>query len=76
MRTSLSRYLDGSGPFPDRLPWLVLVGQFLLDFQLMVERWAEWSTQIVETWPDDLTTTQPDWKVLETQAAITRAHRQ
>lgn len=42
----------------------------------MVERWAEWSTQIVETWPDDLTTTQPDWKVLETQAAITRAHRQ
>jgi DNA-binding PadR family transcriptional regulator len=67
-------YLNGTGPFPERLPWLLLVGQFLMDFYLMVERWAEWSTAIVETWPDDLTTAQPDREVLEAQAAITRAH--
>src|SRR5262245_38108244 len=29
-------YLDGSGAFPERLPWLLLVGQFLTDFHLMV----------------------------------------
>jgi DNA-binding PadR family transcriptional regulator len=69
-------YLDGKGPFPERLPWLLLVGQFLLDFQLMVEHWAEWSTEIVEAWPDDLTTAEPDRKALETQAAVTKAHVQ
>ena len=47
-------YLDGKGPFPDRLPWLLLVGQFLIDFHLMVERWSDWAGDIVETWPDDV----------------------
>ena len=69
-------YLDGKGPFPERLPWLLLVGQFLLDFQLMVEHWAEWSTEIVEAWPDDLTAAEPDRDALETQAAVTKAHVQ
>jgi PadR family transcriptional regulator, regulatory protein AphA len=69
-------YVDGNGPFPERLPWLLLVGQFLLDFHLMVERWAEWSSEIVEAWPDDVTAAQPDWKALETQAAIATAHGQ
>jgi PadR family transcriptional regulator AphA len=67
-------YLDGNGPFPERLPWLVLVGQFLLDFHLLVERWAQWSSKIVETWPDDVTEARPDWKTLQTQASISRAH--
>ena len=69
-------YLDGNGPFPERLPWLLLVGQFLLDFHLMVKSWAEWSSGIVEAWPDDVTAAQPDWNALEMQAAITRAHSQ
>ena len=67
-------YLDGSGPFPERLPWLLLVGQFLTEFHLMVERWAEWATDIVEDWPDDITEAIPDWPTLEAQAAITDAH--
>jgi len=67
-------YLDGSGPFPERLPWLLLVGQFLTEFHLMVERWAEWATEIVEDWPDDITAATPDWATLEAQAAITDAH--
>jgi DNA-binding PadR family transcriptional regulator len=67
-------YLAGNGPFPERLPWLLLVGQFLVDFHVMVESWAEWATEIVETWPDDLAAAQPDRKALETQAKIANAH--
>jgi DNA-binding PadR family transcriptional regulator len=66
-------YLAGQGPFPERLPWLILVGQFLLDFYLMVERWADWAGGVVEAWPDDLAAAQPDWNTLETHAAITSA---
>jgi DNA-binding PadR family transcriptional regulator len=66
-------YLAGKGPFPERLPWLLLVGQFLVDFHLMVEHWAGWASGIVETWPDDLAAAQPDWETLETHAAITGA---
>jgi DNA-binding PadR family transcriptional regulator len=69
-------YLDRVGPFPERLPWLLLVGQFLTDFLLMVERWAEWSSEIVEAWPDDLSGAEPDRTALETQAAVTRARRE
>jgi DNA-binding PadR family transcriptional regulator len=67
-------YLTGDGPFPERLPWLLLVGQFLLDFHVMVERWADWSRDVVESWPDDVIGAQPDWQALETQAAVTRSH--
>ena len=67
-------YLDGRGPFPERLPWLLLSGQFLTEFMLAVERWAEWATEIVETWPDDLSGAEPDWPTLEAMAAITEAH--
>jgi len=66
-------YLAGVGPFPERLPWLLLVGQFLIDFYVMVERWAEWAQGIADTWPDDVAGAQPDRKTLEQQAAITSA---
>jgi DNA-binding PadR family transcriptional regulator len=62
-------YLDGEGAFPERLPWLVLCGQFLEDFDLMVERWTEWATSVVESWPDDIRTATPELGVLEAQAA-------
>ena len=68
-------YLDGSAHFPGRLPWLLLVGQFLTDFHLMVERWAEWSSEIVEAWPDHVSGAEPDRTALEAQAAVTRAPR-
>jgi DNA-binding PadR family transcriptional regulator len=64
-------YLDGNGPFPERLPWLLLVGQFLLDFYLTVEHWADWAHGIVETWPDDLAAAQPDWQTLQMHAMVT-----
>lgn len=61
-------YLDGKGAFPERLPWLVLCGQFLEEFDLMVERWTEWATTVVESWPDDVTQAEPALDVLEAQA--------
>ena len=66
-------YLGGMGPFPERLPWLVLIGQFLADFYLMVEHWADWASATVEGWPDDLASAQPDWKALEMLETITSA---
>ena len=73
-RPRAQAYLDGTGPFPERLPWLLLVGQFLVDFHLMVERWADWAGEIVAAWPDDVSRAEPDRKTLEAQATIANAH--
>lgn len=62
-------YLDGTGPFPHRLPWLVLAGQFLNEFNLAVARWAEWAADVVAGWPDDIREAEPDWAVLEAMVA-------
>jgi DNA-binding PadR family transcriptional regulator len=67
-------YVNGDGPFPERLPWLLLVGEFLVDFYLMVEHWADWASEIVAAWPDDITDAQPDRKTLERHLAITTSH--
>ena len=68
-RAGLSRaYLDGEGPFPERLPWLVLCGQFLEEIHQAVERWVEWATTEVEGWPDDVSTAEPALDVLRAQA--------
>lgn len=61
-------YLDGEGAFPQRLPWLVLCGQFLEEFDLMVERWTDWASSVVEAWPDDISQAEPALDVLEVQA--------
>ena len=61
-------YLDGEGAFPERLPWLVLCGEFLEQFDIMVERWTDWATDVVATWPDDITTAEPDLDALRAQA--------
>ncbi len=61
-------YLDGRGPFPERLPWLVLVGRFLDDFVALVEEWATSAAIEVADWPEDLHAVQPDLGSLEHQA--------
>jgi DNA-binding PadR family transcriptional regulator len=61
-------YLEGDGPFPERLPWLILVGQFLEEFDILVDRWVEWAAGVVEAWPDDIREAKPDMKVLERMA--------
>lgn len=47
-------YVDGSGPFPERLPMIVLMGTFLTAFADAVGEWARWAQQEVAGWPDDL----------------------
>lgn len=61
-------YLEGEGPFPHRLPWLILVGQFLDDFTALVGNWADWATAQVEGWPDDIREAAPDLTALEEMA--------
>ena len=65
----LQAYLDGEGQFPQRLPWLVLVGQFLEEFTLAVERWTDWAEEVVSAWPENLDDAEPDRSTLEAMAA-------
>jgi PadR family transcriptional regulator, regulatory protein AphA len=44
-------YLEGNSPFQQRAAVNALVGRFLDDFLETVDRWAQWATDIVETWP-------------------------
>jgi DNA-binding PadR family transcriptional regulator len=46
-------YADGTGPFQDRAARSMLAGAFLTDFYALVDRWADWATGVVETWPED-----------------------
>jgi PadR family transcriptional regulator, regulatory protein AphA len=48
------QYLDGLGPFQERLPLSGLMWRFLWEFQLTVLRWARWAYAEVEAWPADL----------------------
>lgn len=52
-------YLAG-GPFPQRLPQLILTGNFLTEFGDLVSRWARWAEETIDTWPDEMTGIQPD----------------
>jgi PadR family transcriptional regulator AphA len=61
-------YLDGHGRYPERLPWLVLVAQFLDDFLVLVEEWAEWAAAQVAEWPDDVVGAPTDLVALAGQA--------
>jgi len=69
-RAISSEYLAGGGPYPDRLPWLILAGRFIADFALMIERWTEWAAETVAAWPDDVTGAEPAWDILAEMAAL------
>ena len=47
-------YLAGQGSFPERAALNQLGGRFLTDFDFTVARWAQWATEIVDGWPDDV----------------------
>jgi PadR family transcriptional regulator, regulatory protein AphA len=67
-------YVRGEGPFPERLPWLILVGRFLEEYVQAVARWADWAQATVESWPEDLARAKPDWAALEQMAADDEAY--
>lgn len=71
-------YLEGKGPFPQRLAWNLLVGEFISGFDNLVDGWLGWATETVEAWPDDIRDAEPDLEVLErmtrrSEAGVQRA---
>ena len=52
-------YLEGRGPFPQRLAELELVSRFMTDFYALVGSWAVWASGVVATWPDDPRAARP-----------------
>ena len=64
-------YLDGRGGYPERLPWLILVGQFLTEIERAVDRWTAWAADVVAGWPDDVTKAEPAWDALAEMARHT-----
>ena len=62
------QYLRGDGPFPERLPWLILTGTFITEHTLTIGRWAEWAAGVVEAWPEDVSGAPADWAALEHMA--------
>jgi PadR family transcriptional regulator, regulatory protein AphA len=63
-------YLDGEGPFPERAALNLISGRFLTEFYVMVARWAEWASELVETWPDDVTQARYDVDVARETVAL------
>jgi DNA-binding PadR family transcriptional regulator len=47
-------YLEGRGPFQERLPLSGLMWRFLWEYHVTVLRWARWARDQVRTWPEDL----------------------
>ena len=47
-------YLEGRGPFPERLPLSGLMWRFLWEYHLTMLRWARWARDQVQAWPEDL----------------------
>ena len=47
-------YLEGRGPFQERLPLSGLMWRFLWEYHVTVLRWARWARDQVQAWPQDL----------------------
>ena len=46
-------YVEGRGPFPDRIHLITLTGKFNIGYIFMLERWADWAEELVMTrWTD------------------------
>src|ERR1700758_2815339 len=47
-------YLEGRGPFQERLRFSGLMWRFLWEYHVTVLRWARWARDQVQAWPQDL----------------------
>jgi hypothetical protein len=68
-----TRYLDGTGAYPERLAILSLTGRFIDDYLEMIDRWAAWATEIVDDWPADPGNAAPDIAALAATVSQARA---
>lgn len=62
---AIAREHLGGGPFPQRLAVNTLVGRYLSDMSEATERWADWASEIVRAWPDDLSELPVDTDALQ-----------
>lgn len=53
-------YQAGAGPFQHRAAQNLVVASFLTDFYALVAQWADWASEQVNQWPDELRGAQPD----------------
>jgi PadR family transcriptional regulator, regulatory protein AphA len=58
-------YLEGRGPFPQRMAELELVSRFMTDFYALVGSWAVWASGVVATWPEDPRDARPNRALTE-----------
>jgi hypothetical protein len=58
-------YLEHRGRYPERLPWLILVGKLLDEIDQAFDRWTTWAAAAVTEWPDHITQAEPNWDALE-----------
>ena len=63
-------YLEDRGGYPERLPWILIAGQFILEWEQMIDRWSTWAIDLVEQWPDDVRDAEPSWETLERMAEV------
>ena len=62
MHSTIARnYLAGLGQFPERAAVVILTGRYLAELADMTRRWADWASDVVEGWPEDLRAAEPDW---------------
>ena len=68
-----TRYLDGTGAYPERLAILALTGRFIDDYLEMIDRWAAWAAEVVDDWPAEPGNATPDIAALTATVSQARA---
>jgi PadR family transcriptional regulator AphA len=68
------QYLEGYGPFPERLAVLQFTSRFLTDFYILLDEWAAWAATIAKGWPEEPAEVRHDPAVIG--ETIGRASRQ
>jgi DNA-binding PadR family transcriptional regulator len=71
MHSTIARnYLAGLGQFPERAAVVILTGRYLAELADMTRRWADWASDVVEGWPEDLRAVEPDWASFAAVASL------
>ncbi len=51
--TDVSRdYLEGRGPYPERVHVIAVMARFFSDYFSLLDQWASWAQEQIETWDD------------------------
>jgi DNA-binding PadR family transcriptional regulator len=46
-------YVEGRGPYPNRVPIIAVVSRFFADYYALMDDWASWAARQLELDPDD-----------------------